>query len=161
MSARDKLAEIINEYMEVDIPESVPDKHIPTGADYGLADEIIEAGWRPPMRVIETVEELEALPNNEERAIPQEAVEAAYNAFQHPNRMLVNTSEGNLQGRLEAALEAALPHIEKEIRTQIAAEMKRRDNDYLKFANRFGGYYMGLQSAFHEAARIAEGADHD
>ena len=62
MSARDKLAEIINEYMEVDIPESVPDKHIPTGADYGLADEIIEAGWRPPMRVISTVEELEALP---------------------------------------------------------------------------------------------------
>ena len=91
--------------------------------------------------------------------IPQEAVEAAYNAFQHPNRMLVNTSEGNLQGRLEAALEAALPHIEKEIRTQIAAEMKRRDNDYLKFANRFGGYYMGLQSAFHEATRIAEGVE--
>ena len=62
MSARDKLAEIINEYMEVDIPESVPDKHIPTGADYGLADEIIEAGWRPPARLITTVEELEALP---------------------------------------------------------------------------------------------------
>ncbi len=63
MSARDKLAEIINEYMEVDIPESVPDKHIPTGAGYGLADEIIEAGWRPPMRMISTVEDLEALPD--------------------------------------------------------------------------------------------------
>ena len=70
MSARDKLAEIINEYMEVDIPESVPDKHIPTCADYGLADEIIEAGWRLPMLEITTVEELEALPNNEEMAIP-------------------------------------------------------------------------------------------
>ena len=89
--------------------------------------------------------------------ISEEAIEAAYNAFQRPNRMLLNTSDGNRKGRLEAAL----PHIEKEIRTQIAAEMKRRDNDYLKFANRFGGYYMGLQSAFHEAARIAEGADHD
>ena len=62
MRARDKLAEIINEYMEVDIPESVPDKHIPTGADYGLADEIIEAGWRPPMQKISTIEELESLP---------------------------------------------------------------------------------------------------
>ena len=62
--------------------------------------------------------------------------------------------------RVRDILTAALPHIEKEIRMQIAAEMKRRDNDYLKFANRFGGYYMGLQSAFHEAARIAEGANH-
>ena len=178
MSARDKLAEIINEYMEVDIPESVPDKHIPTGADYGLADEIIEAGWRPPMRVIETVEELEALPNNEERAIPQEAVEAAAKAIQEhwaiygrlfkccscgyvaPEKDQAATQASVEKHIVEISLTAALPVIEKEIRTQIAAEMKRRDNDYLKFANRFGGYYMGLQSAFHEAARIAEGADH-
>ena len=62
--------------------------------------------------------------------IPQEAVEAAYNAFQRPNRMLVNTSDGNLMGRLEAAFEAALPHIEKEIRAQVAVEMERRaDHD--------------------------------
>ena len=55
--------------------------------------------------------------------IPQEAVEAACNAFQRPNRMLVNTSDGNLMGRLEAAFEAALPHIEKEIRAQVAADI--------------------------------------
>ena len=45
--------------------------------------------------------------------IPQEAVEAANNAFQHPNRMLVNTSDGNSNGRLEAAFEAAEPHLRK------------------------------------------------
>ena len=55
--------------------------------------------------------------------LPQEAVEAACNAFQRPNRMLVNTSQGNLAGRLEAAFEAALPHIEKEIRAQVAADI--------------------------------------
>ena len=55
--------------------------------------------------------------------LPQEAVEAACNAFQRPNRMLVNTSDGNLMGRLEAAFEAALPHIEKEIRAQVAADI--------------------------------------
>ena len=56
--------------------------------------------------------------------IPQEALEAANNAFQHPNRMLVNTSDGNSKGRLEAAFEVALPHIEKEIRAQVAAEIR-------------------------------------
>ena len=55
--------------------------------------------------------------------LPQEAMEAAYNSFQRPNRMLVNTSDGNLTGRLEAAFEAALPHIEKEIRAQVAADI--------------------------------------
>ena len=78
-----------------------------------IADAILKAGWRPPAREITTVEELEALPNNEERAIPQEAVEAACNAFQRPNRMLINTSDGNLKGRLEAAFEAAEPHLRK------------------------------------------------
>ena len=42
-----------------------------------IADAILKAGWRPPAREITTVEELEALPNNEEMSIPQEAVEAA------------------------------------------------------------------------------------
>ena len=46
-----------------------------------IADAILKAGWRPPAREITTVEELEALPNNEERAIPQEAVEAAAKAM--------------------------------------------------------------------------------
>ena len=45
--------------------------------------------------------------------IPQEALEAANNAFQHPNRMLVNTSDGDSKGRLEAAFEAAEPHLRK------------------------------------------------
>ena len=88
-----------------------------------VADYLLSQGWRPPMQEISTVEELEALPNNEEMAIPQEAVEAACNAFQHPNRMLLNTSDGNRKGRLEAALEAALPYIEKEIRAQAAADI--------------------------------------
>lgn len=81
MSARDKLAEIINEYMEVDIPESVPDKHIPTGADYGLADEIIEAGWRPPLlKAWDEIDGKEAghLPDGsifaQERGIPFQAI---------------------------------------------------------------------------------------
>ena len=45
--------------------------------------------------------------------IPQETLEAANNAFQHPNRMLVNTSNGNRKGRLEAAFEVAEPHLRK------------------------------------------------
>ena len=148
-----------------------------------LIDEVlrlqaVEAGWRPPARVITTVEELEALPNNEERAIPEEAVEAAAKAIQEhwaiygrlfkccscgyvaPEKDQAATQASVEKHIVEISLTAALPAIEKEIRTQIAAEMKRRDNDYLKFANRFGGYYMGLQSAFHEAAQIAEGANH-
>ena len=74
---------------------------------------------------------------------------------------IVGLDRDMTRDRVRDILTAAIPHIEKEIRTQIAAEMKRRDNDYLKFANRFGGYYMGLQSAFHEAAQIAEGANND
>ena len=120
-----------------------------------IADAILKAGWRPPAREITTVEELEALPNNEERAIPQEAVEAACNAFQRPNRMLVNTSDGNLKGRLEAALEAALPAIEKEIRAQIAAEirveMRRQDTAQIGFS--------AIGDAYAHAARIARGKE--
>ena len=85
--------------------------------------------------------------------IPQEAVEAAYSAFQHPNRMLVNTSDGNRKGRLEAALEAALPHIEKEIRAEVAAEirveMRRHDTAQIGFS--------AIGDAYAHAARIAEG----
>ena len=107
MSARDKLAEIISD------AENCTDEEGSWALPEDVADAVVAAGWRPPMRVIETVEELEALPNNEERAIPQEAVEAACNAFQRPNRMLINTSDGNLKGRLEAAFEAAEPHLRK------------------------------------------------
>ena len=62
MSARDELADLINEFMESDVPESVPDKHEPLGIDYAAADAILAAGWRPPARTVTTVEELDALP---------------------------------------------------------------------------------------------------
>ena len=60
--ARDRLAQIINEYMGADVPETVADKHEPVDADYATADAILAAGWRPPARVVTTVEELDALP---------------------------------------------------------------------------------------------------
>ena len=88
--------------------------------------------------------------------ISQEAVEAAYSAFQHPNRMLVNTSDGNRRGRLEAALEAALPFLEEQIREQVAAEirveMRRHDTAQIGFS--------AIGDAYAHAARIAEGAYH-
>ena len=79
MSARDKLAEIIRD------AENCTDEEGSWALPEDVADAVVAAGWRPPVRVIETVE---ALPNNEERAIPQEAVEAAelersINAFLH------------------------------------------------------------------------------
>ena len=89
--------------------------------------------------------------------IPQEAIEAAYGAFQRPNRMLVNTSDGNLQGRLEAAFEAALPAIEKEIRAQVAA-------DIWEYWDACGDLIEDRDSARQAidaiAAQIAKGADH-
>ena len=89
--------------------------------------------------------------------LPQEAVEAACNAFQRPNRMLVNTSDGNLMGRLEAAFEAALPHIEKEIRAQVAA-------DIWEYCDACGDLIDDRDSARQAidaiAAQIAKGADH-
>ena len=48
--ARDQLAQIINEHMEADVPETVPDKHEPVDADYAMADAILAAGFRPPVR---------------------------------------------------------------------------------------------------------------
>jgi len=92
--------------------------------------------------------------------IPQEAVEAAYNAFQHPNRMLLNTSDGNRMGRLEAALEAALPFLEEQIREQIAAEVRlagKRTSRCLTFEpdNCDGCAVRDEVAAF--AAEIAEG----
>ena len=90
--------------------------------------------------------------------IPQEAVEAAYNAFQHPNRMLLNTSDGNRMGRLEAALEAALPYVEKEIRAQAAA-------DIWEYWDACGDLIDDRDSARQAidaiAAQIAKGTDND
>ena len=90
--------------------------------------------------------------------LPQEAVEAACNAFQRPNRMLVNTSDGNLMGRLEAAFEAALPHIEKEIRAQVAA-------DIWEYWDACGDLIDDRDSARQAidaiAAQIAKGPDND
>lgn len=90
--------------------------------------------------------------------LPQEAVEAACNAFQRPNRMLVNTSDGNLMGRLEAAFEAALPHIEKEIRAQVAA-------DIWEYWDACGDLIDDRDSARQAidaiAAQIAKGTDND
>ena len=60
---RDQLAQIINEHMEADVPETVADKHEPVDADYAMSDAIIAAGWRPPARTVTTVEELDALPD--------------------------------------------------------------------------------------------------
>ena len=88
--------------------------------------------------------------------ISQEAVEAAYSAFQRPKRMLVNTSDGNLQGRLEAAFEAALPAIEKEIRAHVAA-------DIWEYWDACGDLIDDRDSARQAidaiAAQIAKGAD--
>ena len=118
--------------------------------------------------------------------IPQEAVEAAYNAFQHPNRMLLNTSDGNRKGRLEAALEAALPAIEKEIRAQVGQELHDKlpvklgetaaseygwlsDLQYVSPETSAGfemvelsdGGSIDISHIAEHAARIAEGANHD
>ena len=64
MSARDKLAEIISD------AENCTDEEGSWALPEDVADAVVAAGWRPPAREITTVEELEALPNNEERAIP-------------------------------------------------------------------------------------------
>ena len=90
--------------------------------------------------------------------LPQEAVEAACYAFQRPNRMLVNTSEGNLMGRIEAAFEAALPHIEKEIRAQVAADIWEywdACGDLIDDRDR------ARQAIDAIAAQIAKGTDND
>lgn len=58
---RDQLAQIINEHMEADVPETVVDNHEPVDADYAMADAILAAGWRPPARVAIADEILDAL----------------------------------------------------------------------------------------------------
>ena len=119
--------------------------------------------------------------------VPQEAIEAAYNAFQRPNRMLVNTSDGALMGRLEAALEAVEPFFEKQVRAKIAAELRGElpvqlaetagsntgwlsdvqylnpnadeDQEFIDFAGD-NGYPLGSIDISHiaeHAAKIAEG----
>ena len=55
MSARDKLAEIISD------AENCTDEEGSWALPEDVADAVVAAGWRPPMRVISTVEELEAL----------------------------------------------------------------------------------------------------
>lgn len=109
--------------------------------------------------------------------IPQEAVEAAAFALDGHSWMTDNEVSLCACGEVlkpsleyagyayrshlaELALAAALPAIEKEIRAQVAVEMERRADEYLESANQFGGYYLGVKSAFQDAARIAEGADH-
>ena len=57
LTLRDQLAQIINEYMEADVPETVADKHEPVDADYAMAEAILDAGWRPPARIIHQPEE--------------------------------------------------------------------------------------------------------
>ena len=55
MSARDKLAEIISD------AENCTDEEGSWALPEDVADAVVAAGWRPPVRVIETVEELEAV----------------------------------------------------------------------------------------------------
>ena len=60
-TTRDQLAQIINECMEADVPETVADKHEPVDANYAMADAIVNAGWRPPARTIATIAQLDVL----------------------------------------------------------------------------------------------------
>ena len=55
MSVRDKLAEIISD------AENCTDEEGSWALPEDVADAVVAAGWRPPMRMIETVEELDAL----------------------------------------------------------------------------------------------------
>ena len=57
MSARDKLAEIISD------AENCTDEEGSWALPEDVADAVVAAGWRPPMRVASTVEDLEALPD--------------------------------------------------------------------------------------------------
>ena len=69
--------------------------------------------------------------------ITQEAIEAAYSAFQHPNRMLVNTSDGNSKGRLEAAFEVAEPHLRKKWAEEEAAKLAKTTVGLAAILDRF------------------------
>ena len=131
MSARDKLAEIISD------AENCTDEEGSWALPEDVADAVVAAGWRPPAREITTVEELEALPNNEERAIPQEAVEAAARVMKprqfEPNytplgmwsdleqmHEIAELDRDMTRDRVRDILTAALPAIEKEIRAQVS-----------------------------------------
>ena len=72
--------------------------------------------------------------------IPEEAIEAACNAFQRPNRMLINTSDGNLKGRLEAAFEAAEPHLRKKWAEELESAMFKVES-----VHHFGFGYHGFK----------------
>ena len=67
MSVRDQLNNAIYNGLRKNHQKLMSSVAINTGA---VADHLLAQGWRPPAREITTVEELEALPNNEERAIP-------------------------------------------------------------------------------------------
>ena len=59
MSVRDQLNNAIYNGLRKNHQKLMSSVAINTGA---VADHLLAQGWRPPMRVIETVEELEALP---------------------------------------------------------------------------------------------------
>ena len=83
--------------------------------------------------------------------IPEEAIEAANNAFQRPNRMLINTSDGTLKGRLEAAFEAAEPHLRKKWAAEVREKVNPPDVDHSHEWRR--GFTVGAI----KAARFVEG----
>ncbi|HEY9371498.1 hypothetical protein [Streptomyces sp.] len=67
MSARDELARLVRD----EIKKYPVDTSLPAGLQPGpawgatewtIADAILAAGWRPPARVVTTVQEIEALP---------------------------------------------------------------------------------------------------
>jgi len=60
MSARDDLADLL---VGADDTSWEMDLDCPVTNWWGLAAAVIAAGWRPPARRIETVEELDALPD--------------------------------------------------------------------------------------------------
>ena len=86
--------------------------------------------------------------------LPEEAIERA-------------TKQYAWSGRMSDALKAAYPAIEKQIRAEIAAEIREAINGLIKISReiRPGLYerdirYEGLKDAYTHAARIAEG-NHD
>ena len=132
---------------------------------------VINAGWRPPAREITTVEELEALPNNEERAIPQEAVEAAARVMK-PRQFepdytplgmwsdleqmheIAELDRDMTRDRVRDILTAALPAIEKEIRAQAAADIWEYWDACGDLIDNHNSARLAIDAV---AARIAEG----
>ena len=85
--------------------------------------------------------------------LPEEAIERA-------------TKQYNWYGRMSDALKAAYPAIEKQVRAEVAAEIREAICGLIKISReiRPGLYerdirYEGLKDAYAHAARIAEGAE--